>query len=100
MYAGRLVEFGETDEVIKEPHHPYTKLLFSAVPNPNLRGEQRARGTKAEPPILVNPPPGCPFAARCPRVMPICKQEMPGATQISEHHWTRSHLYGKTAAAD
>jgi peptide/nickel transport system ATP-binding protein len=98
MYAGRLVEFGETEEVISEPHHPYTKLLFSAVPNPNLRGENRARVTKVEPPVLVNPPPGCPFAARCPWVMPICKQEMPGITAISEKHWTRCHLYAKNQA--
>jgi peptide/nickel transport system ATP-binding protein len=98
MYAGRLVEFGETEEVISEPHHPYTKLLFSAVPNPNLRGENRARVTKVEPPVLVNPPPGCPFAARCPWVMPICKQEMPGITAISEKHWTRCHLYAKNEA--
>ncbi len=99
MYAGRLVEFGETDEVIQEPHHPYTKLLFSAVPNPNLRGEQRARVTKAEPPVLVNPPPGCPFAARCPWAMPVCKQQMPGITQISERHWTRCHLYPQPEVA-
>ena len=97
MYAGRLVEFGETNDVISEPHHPYTKLLFSAVPNPNLRGEARARVTKAEPPVLVNPPPGCPFAPRCPWAMPVCKQEMPGVTRISDRHWTRCHLYGKEA---
>jgi peptide/nickel transport system ATP-binding protein len=98
MYAGRLVEFGSTEEIIAEPHHPYTKLLFSAVPNPHLRGEARARVTKAEPPVLVNPPPGCPFAARCPWVMPVCKKEMPAITPISDGHWTRCHLYGKNGA--
>jgi peptide/nickel transport system ATP-binding protein len=95
MYAGRMVEGGETEGLIAEPAHPYTRLLFSAVPNPNARGVARKLVAKAEPPILVNPPPGCPFAPRCPHVMPICKQEMPGITHLNSQHWTRCHLYGK-----
>ncbi len=99
MYAGRMVEGGETEELIAEPAHPYTRLLFSAVPNPNARGEKRTRVTKAEPPRLVNPPPGCPFAPRCPNVMPICTQQMPGITHLNAKHWTRCHLYGEGARA-
>jgi peptide/nickel transport system ATP-binding protein len=95
MYAGRMVEGGETEELIANPAHPYTRLLFSAVPNPNVRGDARKVVTRAEPPILINPPPGCPFAPRCPHVMPICKQEMPGITHLNSQHWTRCHLYGK-----
>lgn len=94
MYAGRMVEGAPSDELVHEPAHPYTKLLLSAVPNPHagLRTEEvTARG---EIPSLIDPPPGCPFAPRCPHAMPICRNKMPGAVTIAPDHWVRCHLYG------
>lgn len=94
MYAGRMVEGAPSDELVHEPAHPYTKLLLSAVPNPHagLRTEElQARG---EIPSLIDPPPGCPFAARCPHVMDVCREVMPGAITIAKDHWVRCHLYG------
>ncbi len=92
MYAGRMVEGAPSEELVSAPAHPYTKLLLSAVPDPrSTRVRVEARG---EVPSLVNPPPGCPFASRCPQVMPVCKEVMPGAVNVASAHWVRCHLYG------
>jgi peptide/nickel transport system ATP-binding protein len=92
MYAGRMVEGAPSEELVSAPAHPYTKLLLSAVPDPRAqRTRVEARG---EVPSLVEPPPGCPFAARCPHVMPVCREVMPGPVDVSIGHWVRCHLYG------
>lgn len=93
MYAGHMVEGAASTELMDQPAHPYTQLLLSAVPNPEAglsTGEEQARG---EIPSLIDPPPGCPFAPRCPHVMDVCRQEMPPVTDLSEHHWVRCHLH-------
>lgn len=92
MYAGRMVEGGETDAVIQRAAHPYTQLLLSAVPNPRA-GPSRYTGSRSGGPSLVNPPAGCPFAARCPHVMDICRQQMPRRTRVAADHWVRCHLH-------
>lgn len=94
MYAGRMVEGASSDELVHEPAHPYTKLLLSAVPNPHAGLRTAEAETRGEIPSLIDPPPGCPFAARCPHVMPVCREKMPGAVTISTDHWVRCHLYG------
>jgi peptide/nickel transport system ATP-binding protein len=94
MYAGRMVEGAASEELIGEPAHPYTQLLLSAVPNPGAGTARRRVETRGEVPSLIDLPPGCPFAARCPRVMEVCRQVMPGVTQLGPTHWTRCHLYG------
>ncbi|MEM1553488.1 MAG: ABC transporter ATP-binding protein [Thermoproteota archaeon] len=83
MYAGRIVEYGNVDDVLYNPKHPYTKGLINSVLTPEP--EVRRRGLMAlfipgEPPNLVNPPPGCSFHPRCPFAMPRCKSETPGLT--------------------
>ncbi|HRA48777.1 MAG TPA: ABC transporter ATP-binding protein [Thermomicrobiales bacterium] len=93
MYAGRMVEGATSEDLVHDPAHPYTRLLLSAVPDPRA---QRARvETRGEVPSLVDPPPGCPFAARCPHVMPLCREVMPGENYLSSTHWVRCHLYGE-----
>ena len=94
MYAGRMVEGSPSVELIDHPAHPYTQLLLSAVPNPHAGILNRAATARGEVPSLLNPPPGCPFAPRCPRVMDICRQTMPGVEKIGAKHWVRCHLYG------
>jgi peptide/nickel transport system ATP-binding protein len=99
MYAGHMVEGGDSEEIIGNPAHPYTQLLLSAVPDPHVglrtRNEISARG---EVPAMIDPPPGCPFTARCPQVMDACRQAMPGITRLNSSHWVRCHLVepGKT----
>jgi peptide/nickel transport system ATP-binding protein len=93
MYAGRMVEGAPADDLIQHPAHPYTQLLLSAVPDPRARRTRTVRA-RAEPPRLIDPPPGCPFAPRCPHVMEVCRQTMPGVATIAPGHWVRCHLYG------
>jgi peptide/nickel transport system ATP-binding protein len=93
MYAGRMVEGAAADELIQHPAHPYTQLLLSAVPDPRAKRERTARA-RAELPSLIDPPPGCPFAGRCPHTMDVCRQVMPGVETIAPRHWVRCHLYG------
>jgi peptide/nickel transport system ATP-binding protein len=92
MYAGRMVEGATSEDLVHEPAHPYTRLLLSAVPDPT--GQRVRVEARGEVPSLVNPPPGCPFAARCPHVMPQCREVMPGIEYLNSTHWVRCHLYG------
>jgi len=94
MYAGHMVEGAESRELMEHPAHPYTQLLLSAVPNPQAGLAKRKLEDRGEVPSLIDPPPGCPFAARCPKVMDVCRQVMPGVEWVAPEHWVRCHLYG------
>jgi peptide/nickel transport system ATP-binding protein len=94
MYAGRMVEGAESRELIDQPAHPYTRLLLSAVPNPHAGLTTQKAPARGEIPSLIDPPPGCPFAARCPHVMPVCREVMPDPVTVAPRHWVRCHLYG------
>ena len=76
MYAGRLVEYGETVDVFGAPLHPYTGALMGSFPS--VTGERRPlTNLPGEPPNLVDPPPGCPFHPRCVRATQVCQEEYP-----------------------
>jgi len=94
MYAGHMVEGGDSEAIMKHPAHPYTRLLLSAVPDPRsgLRTDKQSQA-RGEVPSLIDPPPGCPFAARCPNVMPRCREAMPAPADVETGHWARCHLY-------
>lgn len=93
MYAGELVEGGEADDVTQRPAHPYTRLLISSAPSPARQGAVAAPTASVEPPLLINPPPGCRFAPRCPQVMNICRSQSPARAPVSGGHWARCWLY-------
>jgi peptide/nickel transport system ATP-binding protein len=99
MYAGHVVEGAESRELMDEPAHPYTRLLLSAVPNPHAGLAKHKLDDRGEVPSLIDPPPGCPFAARCPHVMGVCRETMPGVEWVAQDHWVRCHLYGPGADA-
>ncbi|HEY0604726.1 MAG TPA: ABC transporter ATP-binding protein [Herpetosiphonaceae bacterium] len=94
MYAGHVVEGAESSELMHNPAHPYTRLLLAAVPNPQAGLSVRTIQARGEVPSLIDPPPGCPFAPRCPKVMDVCRQVMPGREEVAKDHWVRCHLYG------
>ena len=75
MYLGNMVEYGTSDEVYKTPLHPYTKALISAspIPDPELAKAKKRIILEGEVPSPLDPPKGCPFAARCPHCIHRCK---------------------------
>ncbi|MCY3833652.1 MAG: ABC transporter ATP-binding protein [Chloroflexi bacterium] len=81
MYLGRLVEIGPTQEIIRNPQHPYTKVLLSAIPEPDpekTRSKQHIQLRSEDIPRLTELPPGCSFHPRCPwYVRDICDRETP-----------------------
>jgi oligopeptide/dipeptide ABC transporter ATP-binding protein len=94
MYLGRIVEIGPCKDVLDTPMHPYSKALVSAVPIPGR--EKRSRIIlQGEMPSPSNPPPGCRFHPRCPRVMPVCRKEWPQPRSLGPGRWACCHLYGE-----
>ena len=75
MYAGKMVEFGDSKEIYKNPKHPYTQALLESIPS--LRGKKEIKYIKGNPPTLINPPDGCRFYDRCPHAMEKCKKDPP-----------------------
>lgn len=93
MYLGKLVESTGSVELYKNPQHPYTKALLSAVPIPDPIVEEKRKRIilKGDVPSPVNPPKGCNFNTRCPVVMDICYEEEPEYKEISTEHWVACH---------
>ena len=83
MYAGHMVEGAESIELMDQPAHPYTKLLISAVPDPQSALSTTEDEVRGEIPSLIDPPPGCPFVTRCPYAMDVCRTVMPGREYVS-----------------
>ena len=81
MYAGKIAEIGNTEEILRRPLHPYTQLLLSSVPK--LKGG-KIIGIPGNPPDMRNPPKGCRFHPRCPFVMERCKKEEPELIPIGK----------------
>jgi peptide/nickel transport system ATP-binding protein len=83
MYAGRIVETGDSESVTQEPAHPYTQLLVRSAPDPDDL-TARARGVRGEAPSLVRPPAGCRFNPRCPFATDLCRTEVPPLLAVGE----------------
>ena len=77
MYLGNIVELGSTAQVFASPRHPYTRSLLSALPSVNSQKRRERIVLQGDPPTPIDPPPGCPFAGRCPKVQPRCREDKP-----------------------
>jgi len=77
MYLGKLVEFGDSQDVYTEPLHPYTQALFGAIPMPIVDNTRALRVLEGNVPSPVNPPSGCRFHTRCPLAQKICQETEP-----------------------
>lgn len=93
MYLGNIVESGVKDDIFNEPLHPYTQALFSAIPVPDPDAKMNRIALEGSIPSPVNPPSGCKFHTRCPKVMPICKLEAPPELLTPQEHMVACHLY-------
>lgn len=93
MYAGRLVELGENDQIFSAPRHPYTRLLMSTIPSPDpdTRMNFAVKGEVVDPAAL---PPGCPFNPRCPQHTGICRRERPELREMEPDGWVACHNAG------
>lgn len=93
MYLGEVVEIGRTEEIFKNPKHPYTKALLSSVPELNPQDEKERIHLQGELPSPENLPTGCKFHTRCPYVMEICKTSTPQIKEFSDTHNCKCFLY-------
>ena len=97
MYLGNLVELADSDELYKNPIHPYTKTLMSAVPIPDpVKTRERERLIlEGDIPSPINPPSGCKFHTRCPFATERCKLETPEFKEYGSGHFAACHLLEK-----
>jgi len=93
MYLGQIVELAGRDDLFHRPLHPYTQALLSAVLVPDPHQKRKRIPLPGEVPSPIDPPPGCRFHTRCPKVMKVCSREMPELKQIEENHLVACHLY-------
>jgi peptide/nickel transport system ATP-binding protein len=91
MYAGKLVELGPTSSLINEPHHPYSMGLIAAVPRSEDRSWKPV-SIPGSPPDLLDPPPGCRFAERCPFAEMKCFEEVPNLDPIDGSRMVACHF--------
>jgi oligopeptide/dipeptide ABC transporter ATP-binding protein len=98
MYAGKLVERGPAAAVFARPAHEYTRGLLAAIPGPASRGRPLANIPGRVPPIEEDRPPGCPFAPRCPRALPLCGTAFPPEAPLEPGHSAACVLAGSPAA--
>lgn len=95
MYLGNLVEYGETGDIFRNPLHPYTKALFSAIPIPDPKAKMNRIVLEGSIPSPANPPKGCKFHTRCPYCTQRCKEEVPVQKEVEKGHYVVCHLYDK-----
>ncbi len=93
MYLGNMMEIGDTKDIFKNPLHPYTQALFSAVPVPNPDAKMNRIILKGDIPSPANPPEGCKFHTRCEKCMEVCKHIAPKFIQRDDSHYVACHLY-------
>jgi peptide/nickel transport system ATP-binding protein len=91
MYAGRVVEFGRTDDIYYRPTHPYTWGLLQSIPHLDERTD-RLNPIKGRPPSLINIPAGCAFRPRCPYAFDRCKTELPELVPVDGYHADACYL--------
>lgn len=94
MYAGKIVEIGPIEDILKNPYHPYTKGLFNSVltPEPEIR-ERGIATIPGAPPNLIDPPKGCRFHPRCPHKKSICEKEEPKLIEVGSNRKVACFLY-------
>ena len=99
MYLGSLVEYADTDNLFKEPLHPYTQALFSAIPMPDPDHQMNRIVLQGTIPSPASPPSGCKFHTRCPKRMDICPKVAPMLTEVKPGHFCACHLYEEVRKA-
>ncbi|PWW20039.1 peptide/nickel transport system ATP-binding protein [Cytobacillus oceanisediminis] len=102
MYLGHLVELTTSDRLYKNPLHPYTQALLSAIPipDPDVEDHRERIILEGELPSPMNPPSGCVFRTRCPYAMEACATMKPEWQEIEKEHYVACHLYNEKVTGD
>jgi oligopeptide transport system ATP-binding protein len=97
MYLGKIMEMADRDELYRNPMHPYSQALLSAVPIPDPVVEEKRQRIilEGDVPTPVNPPKGCHFCTRCPKVMDVCREHEPEFRDYGDEHFVACWLYQK-----
>ena len=95
MYLGNLVEYGDKKDIFKNPLHPYTKALFSAIPMPDPKAKMDRIVLEGTIPSPANPPAGCKFHTRCKYCTEKCKNEVPVQKEVEPGHFVVCHLFNE-----
>jgi len=99
MYLGKIVETAEAKEIIRQPQHPYTQALISAVPEVDPDSKRQRIVLPGDVPSPIHPPAGCPFHPRCPIAEAACKTELQTLRNVGRDHFAACRLAGVTAVA-
>jgi oligopeptide transport system ATP-binding protein len=93
MYAGSIVESAPVNQIFETPAHPYTVGLLESIPRLDDQHNDRLTPIAGQPPDLINPPVGCPYAPRCPKVQPRCRQEVPPLIKVGRGEQVAACFY-------
>ena len=96
MYLGNIVEIGPRNDIFDTPRHPYTQVLLSSLPSIDPDNPAKRKVLEGDPPTPIDPPPGCPFAQRCPKAVDACHREKPTLSPFDARpeHLTACHFPG------
>ena len=92
MYLGKIVELAASEELYRDPKHPYTEALLSAIPKSSPRQQKQRIVLPGDVPNPANPPPGCAFHTRCRYAEDICKTEAPPLLEAQPGHFAACHF--------
>jgi oligopeptide transport system ATP-binding protein len=92
MYLGKIVEIAPSHNIYKDPRHPYTRSLLSAIPIPDPKSDLQRTPLQGDIPNPANPPSGCTFRTRCPLAEKICSEDIPAMKKVGEDHFVACHF--------